>query len=228
MVHPFWGVYEMKRPDCARGWLAVGVAGLSLLVAGEAWAQVEPGSDPDPGSGSPPPEWSDSYFPFARQGAYASVGGFFALENFDRDAAIQNGPLDISGDDGGGIDLRAGYRFYQYLAAEVIYQYYSGFAIKERISNTDDSFDGWSLSLNGKGFALLGAIQPYGVVGLGGLVFTEKRRDDSGFFARLGGGVDLYLTDHLVIEAEAAYVMPTGDLNDFQFATFGGNIQYRF
>lgn len=197
-------------------------AGLLLGLAPAAAAQVQP----DPG-----PQWDDSYYPFARQGAYVSIGGFFGLENFDREAAIENpqGPVDISGDDAGVLDLRAGYRFHDYFSGEFLFRFYSGFEVKEQNTGADDKFDGWSMSLNAKAYGMLGAIQPYALFGAGGLVFTEKAgNDDAGFIARLGGGIDLYLTDHLVVEAEASYTLPAGDIEDFQFATFGGSIQYRF
>lgn len=195
---------------------------LALFVAQASDAQIEPA----PGEA----EWDDSYYPFAREGFYVAALGFYAMENFDTDAPIENpnGPLDISGDDAGGLDLKAGYRFHNHFSAEAVFQYYSEFGIKERNTNTNDNFDGWSLSMNAKAYGLLGAIQPYAVVGLGGLVFTEKKGEDEGFFARMGGGVDLYLTDNLVVELEISYVLPAGDLDDFQFATFGGGLLYRF
>jgi opacity protein-like surface antigen len=210
-----------------RGWPASLAAGLVLLIATtharEARAQEAP-----PPSQPNDPKWDDSYYPSARNGAYVGLGGFYAFENFDRDAAIETQPLDISADDGGGIDLHAGYRFHPRFAAELLFQYYFEFVVKEKNSGENDKFDGWSATLNGKAYGLLGAVQPYALVGLGGLFFTEKQGEDAGFLARLGGGVDLYLTDHIVVEVEVGYALPAGDLDDFQFVTFGGGIQYRF
>ena len=92
----------------------------------------------------------------------------------------------------------------------------------------DDDFSGWSLTLNGKLYGFLGRIQPYALFGMGGLVFDDKRGDDSGFLARLGGGLDFYLTDNIVLDFEAAYALPAGSIDDLQFATFGFGIQYRY
>jgi opacity protein-like surface antigen len=202
-----------------RGRLAPLAAGLFLIAAFQApEARAQDAAEP---------QWDDSYYPFARKGAYVGFGGYYALENFDRDAAIE-ADLDIGADDGGGLDLRGGYRFHPRFSAELLFQYYFEFGVKEQNTGENDNFDGWSTTLNAKAYGLLGAVQPYAVVGLGALVFKEKKGEDAGFLARMGGGVDLYLTDHIVVEAEVGYALPAGDLDDYQFVTFGGGIQYRF
>lgn len=199
------------------------VGGLTLLAPCLAWAQE---------SARVPPvsEWDDSYYPFARTGVFVGLGGLFALENFDTDPLINNAdnPLDISADDGGGFELRGGYRATPRLAAEVLFQYYSGFAVKERTSGYDDNFDGWTLTAGGKIYPLLGRLQPYATFGVGGLVFQEKKGDDSGFVARMGAGLDVYLSDQFVVDTEFAYLFPTGSIADFQFATFSLGVQYRW
>jgi opacity protein-like surface antigen len=178
----------------------------------------------------PVSDWDDSYFPFAREGVFFGVEALFALENFDTDPLIDNGnsPLDISADDAGGFAIRAGYRIHAVFAAELLFQYWSGFEVKERTSGFDDSFDGWSLMANSKLYPLGGRIQPYAVMGIGALVFTGKEGDDAGFAARMGGGIDFYVSDRFVIDLEMAYMFPTGSIADFQFATFGAGVQYRY
>jgi opacity protein-like surface antigen len=198
--------------------LAVAVLCLILGVTGSAGAQVEA------------EEWDDSYYPYTREGIYFGVGGLFALENFDTDAAIEDpaNQLDISADDGGGFALRGGYRVHPNFAGEVLFQYYADFQVKERNSGFDDQFDGWSLTLNGKLYPLGGRFQPYVVAGVGGIVFTEKKGDDSGFLARMGGGLDFYVNDAFVIDLEIAYLFPAGSISELQFVTFAAGVQYRY
>lgn len=188
-----------------------------VLLAGPAFAQAEEA-------------WSDGYYPYSREGVYVGFGGLYALENFDRDTAVHGTGFkqDVDGRDTGGPQLRFGYRYNARIAGEVLFQYYADFNLSTGDDTLDDDFSGWSLTLNGKLYGLLGRIQPYALFGMGGLVFDHKRGDDSAFVARLGGGVDFYLTDHVVFDVEASYAMPAGSLDDLQFATFGVGIQYRY
>jgi opacity protein-like surface antigen len=49
---------------------------------------------------------------------------------------------------------------------------------------------------------------------------------DFGF--RAGGGIDLYLTEHFLLNWEATAVIPTGKLNEMNYFSFSWGIQYRF
>ena len=175
-------------------------------------------------------EWEDRYYPFGREGIYVGLGGFFALENFDRDAAIE-GPgtnLEIGADSAGGLELRGGYRVHPNFAGELLFQFYSGFSVNNRSNGSNDHFNGWLLAGNAKGYAMLGRIQPYALAGIGLLAFTEKRGAELGFVTRIGGGIDLYLSEAVVLDLEIAYLLPAGSLDDYQFTTFSAGIQYRY
>jgi opacity protein-like surface antigen len=52
--------------------------------------------------------------------------------------------------------------------------------------------------------------------------------DENGFTWRLGGGFDFYQTENVVLNIEAVYYLPTGDVRDFDFVTIGLGAQYRF
>lgn len=174
-------------------------------------------------------EWDDSFDPFGREGLYLGLRALYALENFDRNAAIEgNSDLEIGADDAGGFELRGGYRAHPNLAGELSFQFYSGFSVNERNSGDNDSFDGWSLLASVKGFPVIGRIQPYAVFGIGMLAFTEKRGSDFDFTTRMGGGIDFYISNSIVLDLEATYMLPAGSLDDFQFATFSAGIQYRY
>ena len=49
-----------------------------------------------------------------------------------------------------------------------------------------------------------------------------------GFAARFGGGIDFYVTRNIMVTAEVAYVLPTGQLDDLDQLQIGGALQYRF
>ena len=179
------------------------------------------------------PEWDDSYYPFAREGFYMGLGAHFALENFDKDPAVEvpGSDSDITADDAGGIEIRAGYRIHPRFASELLFQYYWGFEVRDRagaLPGVNDKFDGWTMTLNGKLYPFLGRIQPYALAGLGGIVFDDKQGDDKGFVARMGGGLDFYVSDRFVLDLEIAYLFPGGSISEFQFATFSAGLQYRY
>lgn len=196
---------------------------LGLIVALPAAAQQT----------APQPEWDDSFYPYAREGTYLGLGAQFALENFDKDPPVNvpGSSTDLSADDGGGIEMRVGYRLHSRIAAEALFQYYWGFEVRDKagdLAGQNDKFDGWTLTANAKLYPLLGRIQPYALAGVGGIVFNEKKGHDSGFVARLGGGVDLYISDRVVVDVEIAYLFPATPVSELQFATFAAGVQYRY
>lgn len=178
---------------------------LLLLVAlsSPAWGQEGSSSD------------------LGRSGPYGILLGVGAIETFD-----DTGPLDFS--NGGGFNLRAGYRFLPHLAAEMQFEYVTGF------SDQGIDIDIWNLMWNAKGFLLTERWQPYALFGLG-VIEAEAdagggfgSADEEDFGIRLGGGLDFYATDNVVLTVESAWVKPTDDIEDLDYVTIGGGIQYRF
>jgi opacity protein-like surface antigen len=45
---------------------------------------------------------------------------------------------------------------------------------------------------------------------------------------RFGGGLDFYITENVAMSAEVSYLMPTGQLDDLDYYSFGIGMQYRF
>ena len=64
-----------------------------------------------------------------------------------------------------------------------------------------------------------------------GTRFSDGRRfnntETEGVF-RPSLGFDLYLTPHLLLNVDAAYVGPGDDLEDFAYGTVGGGLELRF
>ena len=51
---------------------------------------------------------------------------------------------------------------------------------------------------------------------------------DEDFAARFGGGIDFYVTEKIGVSLDGSYVLPTGDLKDFDYFSIAWGFQYRF
>ena len=161
---------------------------------------------------------------FDRTGAYLGLGGVYALENFDRGF-----------DDSAGINLRFGYRVLPHTAFELSYEWLEGFDSTGRSPEVE--LDTHLISVNAKLLALSGRFAPYALLG-GGLLIVNtelfvpgarKPYDvDTGLAARFGGGLDLALGEHLVLNLEGTYVVPTAEVKGEKYGTLGMGLQFRF
>lgn len=170
---------------------------------------------------------------YTRSGLYVIAAGVFAVENFDTGGNVRK-------DDTFGADVRIGYRAHRHLAAELNYQYLDQFDLKKGAARTDLRMH--AVTLNAKVFPaeLLfpkwGRIQPYGLAGLGLAIADADTRNgvfsvdgtEVEFLLRFGGGIDVYLTEHISLIGELGYAIPTGDLDDEEFAPFLVGAMYRF
>jgi opacity protein-like surface antigen len=134
------------------------------------------------------------------------------------------------------MQLRAGYHFLRFASLEAQLEYTPKFKGKS------GDFDGVDVTtfatwLNIKGYPAApwtGLFQPFGMIGLAWMwerltgSAINGSIEEGAFAARFGGGLDLYVTPHIVITAEAAYVLPTGQLDDLNQVQIGGALQYRW
>jgi opacity protein-like surface antigen len=199
-----------------------------VLVAGTAVAGTY-GEDVDAveSPAAPPPVAEvveETTVDYARNGAYIGLGGNYAIEMFD-----DNSPTGARTDNSGGIHAKAGYRFSPRAAAELRYEWFNEFDLDP------GHIDAWLISINAKGYILTGRWQPYGLVGLGFLHadgsagnFAGAAHPSNGFAMRFGGGMDAYITEHIVVGPEFAYVLPTGSANDLDMLTVSLGLTYRF
>lgn len=108
-----------------------------------------------------------------------------------------------------------------------------------------------------KGYLLTGRYQPYLLVGGGTMSVKEKVTNPTGvttltpnmmppptnvatfgpviqsrsymdFAFRFGGGIDLYATKHIVINIDANYLVPVGQVTGVSMFTIGAGVGYRF
>jgi len=192
----------------AGGFAALAV-GLAICAAPGASANVSEPPLPVDGSAAEDVDYS-------REAAYVGVGGAFAAENFSHRGGH---------DDTGSILFRAGYRGLPNVAVEFLGEVLPEF--QGRGSGND--VNGFAVTVNGKLLLPLGRLEPYLIAGIGLLDIDEddrRQRDDFAF--RGGVGVDVHLSPHWTIYGEAAYLLPTGEVDDYDYATVGGGILFRF
>jgi opacity protein-like surface antigen len=163
---------------------------------------------------------------FGRTGWYVGCGATYAFEDFS------SGGLEVG--DAPGFKALGGYRLHRNFAAEVDVDYLNGFDVSA------GGYDlgrvrGVATTVNGKGYLATGRVQPYGVAGIGGVYVAgfDSSLDNvlgvnGGFLGRFGGGLDVYATEHLVVNAEATYDLPTGDVSSLRFVPLTLGAQYRF
>jgi opacity protein-like surface antigen len=86
---------------------------------------------------------------------------------------------------------------------------------------------------NAKGYLFLGRIQPYVLVGAGGLIVETKgsglSNQEAGFAMNFAGGADIFVTDHFAINAELRWMLPVGNrLDGFDEFSLLWGVQYHF
>ena len=195
----------------------IGLA-LTLLGGFAAPAQAESSNAPD----------------YARTGFTVALGGVYAIEDFDGKFEDPAG-VDRKFDDSAGVDLHFGYRAAPNLAFDFVYEWLEGF--DSTAGSPDVELDTHLVTVNAKFYALRGRFQPYASVGIGAyIVNTEifaKRFDkpfsvDASFTGRFGAGIEIYLTPHIALTLDSAYIVPTSPNGGEQYAAIGAGALYRF
>ncbi len=161
------------------------------------------------------------------------------------DTSFDDGRVDTSV----GVGARAGLRVTSRLAVEGQFQWLPGFDYTQNVTQSgsgssgtkvsrDDALidsDLWLVTANAKFYLLdSGRFQPYV---LGGAGYVRQRTDVVGgpqnatfdeFAARIGLGLDAYITSWLVFDLDVQYVPMTGDLKESDFMSVNAGLQYRF
>lgn len=159
--------------------------------------------------------------PFNRPGAFAGLGGSYAVSAFQ-------GPLkDVFGDSLG-FQARGGYRFDEIFAVEGIYEYLDDFGVK----GARGGFWTNNFTVNGKLILPLERFQPYLSGGVGFLNAEPHGSGDGqwAFAGRFSGGTDVALTEKVALFLDAGYVIPAGGstIGELQYFSFGWGAKYLF
>lgn len=166
------------------------------------------------------------------QGTYIMLGGATGIDMRFADALQEAGspPLDIESTTG--LNLRVGAR-QRHIGAELQVEWMPAFEAKSS-GITIFEYSMVSLSGNLHFVFLTGRVQPYLLLG-GGYNYAKV---DSGIIPlsgtggggaiRGGGGLDFFLTRHVAVTTDVAYVLPLGDLEDTNYLAIGWGLKYAF
>jgi opacity protein-like surface antigen len=173
-------------------------------------------------------------------------------------ASVENVGVDI--DDSAGINATIGYRVWSFFAVELEYEWVDHYDVDGSadlvpvsgpvLSAEGDlySIEGHTLTANTKWIIPFWRIQPYLLLG-GGIAISDVDRgallnvvdpggiDDgthTNVAGRAGLGLDLYITENILVNAEASAILTTlkepdlNDIDDLNYMSFGAGLQYRF
>ncbi len=168
---------------------------------------------------------------YARKGILIGVAGSYSLEDFDTRLKAKNSR---------GVAVFLGYRVHRHVSIEARGEYLEGFDVRADSPSEgefDAELDGFLVTVGPKFYPLTGSLQPFVGFGLGGMRARLRGIDSGGSrfnvsetaaVVRFAAGLDYFLSANLVLNLEAAYVSPTGDLQQLDFATFSGGVTLRF
>ncbi len=181
---------------------------------------------------------------FTKPGAYLGVGPSYLWSQFQK--IRDSGDNSVPAGDTWGFNARGGYRFSPYCAAEALYEYGDTFGLGRtpRLQNRH-TVQTNVFTISGKGILPLfignlnGAVQPYITGGIGFLnanLDRNARADIGGgsgtsFAGRVGGGLDLPITEHIVPYVDYSYTMTTGGdtgSNNAWYTSIGFGVKYQF
>ena len=176
--------------------------------------------------------------------------GLYLLANGSYDFMVNRSDLESRAEDAAGITSansntddswgyggRIGWRIIDRLAVEGQFQMLNRVEIHSHVPGGSDLRSRATFMTamgNAKAYLLTERIQPYALAGLG-YGYAELRppgggtkdRDD-GFAAQFGAGTDFYVTDNLGVMTEVAYVLPTGDIDDYDYVALYFGVLLRF
>jgi len=175
---------------------------------------------------------------YARPGPHVSMQGVLAVPLWESElntriatagSSLAASTLSLSG----GLDLRAGYRFHERVAAEMGFDWVSAYAIRlagaeiARASN-------WMYYVDAKIYLLTETIQPHLSLGMGAyhLDYAVPSGpvlvDATAFAPRFGAGVDYYVDWRWGLTAELDYVLGSRQLVDRDRVSISVGAFYRF
>ena len=174
---------------------------------------------------------------YARNGFYIGVAGSIGIDAAVEDEFQKVTGVDVDIDEAGGLQARLGYRFHPRISAEIHFEWLDDADISVLAAGGKDAMtlERFTYTANAKAYLLTGRFQPFLFAGAG-LMQVEVEdtlgfglsETDEDFAARFGGGIDIYATEKFAVSLDTSYVLPTGDLKDFDYVSIAWGFQYRF
>ncbi|MCH2187077.1 porin family protein [Myxococcota bacterium] len=192
---------------------------------------------------------------FSRPGYYIAVSAAYGIADLNVNALSQfqgvyTPPFSSSGS--GGLNLRVGRRFESWAAFEIEYEWMDQFSINQAGGGQAARYRPNTLTMNGKFYLPIPRIQPYLLAGIGLINYDFQSAplqsllrfgsNYTGFAVRAGGGLDAYITDHIVVFFEGTYLLNTDQptlpgtgstnrvkiLDQLNYASIAVGLAYRF
>lgn len=196
----------------------------------EATSGAEPGAEADVETAELAEEWS-------RRAFYLGANGGYAVDLFGSDLrALVGVPGNLESlvtfTDSPGFNVRAGWRALSWLAVEVQYEWIDSIEMNVPTLPAVSpvvTFRPQSITANLRWYVPIRRFQPYFLMGAGvGLwdvtwnpLIGRPRESGTGFAARVGIGLDAWLTDHVALNVESSGVFNT---KDFSFTLIGTEV----
>jgi opacity protein-like surface antigen len=183
---------------------------------------------------------------YSRSGVYVGVNGAYGIDLFGSELRSAFGvPREVSMGNSWGLNARLGGRLLSFLALEFQYEWMNGIPLNldgVQVAN----FRPHTITGNLKFYIPIKIVQPYILAGAGvgiwklefdnpllGSVFNQS---NTGFAARLGAGIDVYLTENVALNVEGAGVLNTSSfdfdaaesLSGLYYFSVSAGILYRF
>lgn len=168
---------------------------------------------------------------YSRSGFLLGLGANYLLENFDTSLEVDNGE---------GLYALIGYRFHPHASVELRGEWLAGFDVRADEpsgGSLDAELDGYLITVGPKLYPFTGSVQPF--VGIGVGVFHAELEglgrgggpidsDANSIVFRFAGGLDYFISENFVLNVEAAYVEPGGDLDGLGFGSLSAGATFRF
>jgi len=203
--------------------LCTAVAALGMGPARRCLAEEAGEAQAEAPQAEAPAAAADDEAGYSRSGLYLGLGGNYAFQQFDLSE-------DVS--DSLGVGGRIGYRLHPVFATELAVDYYDDFDVKDVASISGVTVTAIAKLYSG---LITGRVQPYASLGVG--IGHFEGDDDVGaglsddateLVTRFGGGLDVYATENIVINVDAAYLGANGSLDGLDFIPILWGAQYRF
>ncbi len=186
----------------------------TIAGASPALAEETAGSDASTPAEEAIPE-EEGRKDFARSGPYLGVSGVFGYPLFEDQISGATGGAKF--DPSSGLNARLGLRVLPFLAVEAQYEWMSGFDVTGLPVIGDAEIAGHTLTGNLRWLVPVWQVHPYVLTGIGVTRYKIDlgalgSADQDRFAGRLGGGLDMYVTEKLVVNFEATALLTVNDL----------------
>ncbi len=172
-------------------------------------------------------EEEDAGEEFDKTGWYLGVAGVYAIQDIKNqnkeDPDTGFGPFDYN--DELGANFRAGYRVLPRLGFEVQLEWVPW----EDDKTEGNDIDTYASTFNVRAYFMTGRVQPYLLLGAGGMAAEyDKSSDEWDFILRSGGGIDVMITDSIAAMMEVTYLAGFEDVQDLDYTSLTWGLMYRF